>query len=82
MTTITVAKWGNSVGVRLPKDIIANSHISVGDCLQVEVGNNVITLKKVRSPKKYRLEDVLERFDTPQLQGELDWGTDKGLEAW
>ena len=84
MTTITVAKWGNSVGIRLPKEILATGQISVGDALHVEAKSNLITLKKIRTPKKYRLEEVLRRFDTPDFQGEFSWGVskEKGTEIW
>lgn len=82
MTTVTVAKWGNSVGVRLPKECLAAGQISIGDKLQVEAALDQITFKRLREPTKYRLEDILESFDTPGIHEELAWGGAKGAEIW
>ncbi|PWL63864.1 MAG: AbrB/MazE/SpoVT family DNA-binding domain-containing protein [Desulfovibrionaceae bacterium] len=82
MTTVTVAKWGNSVGIRLPKECVAAGQISVGDKLQVEADHKQITFIRLHEPKKYRLEDILESFDTPGIHEELAWGGAKGVEIW
>lgn len=51
MTTI-LSKWGNSAGIRLPKDFIEKLSLHIGDKLIIEQKDNQIIL----SPEQNRLE--------------------------
>lgn len=41
-----VREWGNSQGIRLPKEILKNAGIAINEVLEVSVSNGVITLAK------------------------------------
>ena len=41
-----VKEWGNSQGIRLPKEILNSAGITLNEVLDVTVSNGVITLKK------------------------------------
>ena len=45
MSTVTLAKWGNSVGIRIPAAIIKEAHLTIGEELRIVASENgVITL--------------------------------------
>lgn len=80
---VKVAKWGNSLGVRLPKAAAEAAGLTAGVELDVTVEGSDLRLKKpVRIPY-YRLEDLLAEMDRlgPGNEPEMvDWGPDRGAE--
>lgn len=84
-----VCKWGNGLGVLLPKQVIEKMELKAGDKLVLEMENGVITLKKesdVLIIPRYRLEDLLKGYEDYQDQ-EVDreyWKDVKpvGEEVW
>ena len=41
-----VKEWGNSQGIRLPKEVLKSAGIALNEVLDVTVSNGVITLTK------------------------------------
>jgi len=39
-----IQKWGNSQGLRLSKNLLADAHISVGDEVDIEVKDDIIII--------------------------------------
>lgn len=54
MSTTTLVKWGNGQGVRLSKETLERAGLQVGDSLEVNVENGMITL----IPAKRRYVDI------------------------
>ena len=78
-----VQKWGNSQGVRLSKELLADVHIEVGDPVHVSVqeGSLIVTpAHRVRGGRS--LEDLVARVPKDYRPGELDWGSSTGREVW
>ena len=78
----TIARWGNSQAVRLPKDILARTLLHVGDKVSVSQEGSSIRLTKVPQTKA---EAFLERFG--DFQGswraeEADTGAAVGKEQF
>lgn len=80
---VKVAKWGNSLGVRLPKAAAEAAGLEAGTELDVTVeGADVRLKRRVRIPY-YRLEDLLAEMDRlgPDNEPEtVEWGPDRGAE--
>lgn len=57
----TIRKWGNSQGVRLPKDIINRAGLKENDNVEICVINGIITIRKTK-PKHLNLQERLEAF--------------------
>ena len=76
-----VKEWGNSQGIRLPKEVLKNAGIALNDILEVTVSNGVFTLVK---PFRHRtLEERATEYDGKlMLDGEYDWGEPVGREVW
>lgn len=77
MNTVIIQKWGNSQGIRIPKHVLENFNIGVGESLEYEVIDNSIVLKVAKKRKrkgKYKLKDLLEQIDDNFKNEEYDWG--------
>ncbi len=82
-TTVTIQKWGNSQGIRIPKYILETINWSTDEVLDMEIQDNTIVLRKKNTD--YPLIDLEEKFaeycgEIPK--GEYDWGEPQGEEIW
>lgn len=73
-----LARWGNSLGVRIPKDIATRLGLTEGMRVEVEAEGSRIIITAARP--RYRLEDLLAGV-TPEAMHAFDWGPDSGREA-
>ncbi len=74
--TTTIARWGNSVGIRLSKSVLEDAHLREGDQVSVALENGRLVIVK-----KHRLEDLLELITPENLHGEAVTSI-VGNEAW
>lgn len=78
---VQVKEWGNSQGIRIPKEILQNAGIALNEVLDVTVLNGTIVLAK-----KFRHKTLEERAaefgGELNLDGEYDWGKTVGREVW
>ena len=74
-------KWGNSAAVRLPKEIISQLGLEIGDELETEIQGQTIVIKAVKRPK-YKLSDLLAEMPDgiPRVEG-WDEMPDVGMEV-
>lgn len=73
-----VQKWGNSLGVRIPKPLAQKLGLAEGTPVEVEADDDGIVIR----PKRYRLEELLSRITQENLHGEVDVGLPTGREDW
>ena len=73
--------WGNSQGVRIPKETLQEADMNIDDILEIKVSNGVIKLVKPFRHKTLE-ERAAEYGGTLGLDGEFDWGDPKGREIW
>lgn len=78
MEQVSVKPWGNSQGIRIPKNILESLHIQVSDILQIEVVNDSIVLKKAFKHKSF--EDRLKEYNDEISVCDYDWGEPVGKE--
>jgi antitoxin MazE len=79
-TTTQVAKWGNSLGLRLPKSIAREAQLAEGDRVDVSVDNGAIVIRPSRP--RYSLEELVGRITPRNRHRESDWGIPQGHEVW
>lgn len=82
MPCARVCKWGNSLGVRIPRDIARSLGLQAGDMLEIFPEKEGISLRKGSGGKAYRLEDIIECFTCSETHPEVSWGDPKGEETW
>ena len=86
MTEVVVSKWGNSLAVRLPKQLAEQLALTEGQTVEMEAKGSVIELRATRpraKPVRYRLSDLIDEAKRlgPAAHPEIiDWGRDVGSE--
>lgn len=79
--TAVVAKWGNSLAVRIPRNVAEQAHITEGTDITFTVsGNSIVITPKTR--KKYTLDELLEGMTPEKFHQEFETGNAVGNEAW
>lgn len=80
---VKVQKWGNSQGIRLSKEVLAEANILVGDELEIVTTKNQITIKPIRKIRgKHDLKELVDQIPSNYKVEEEDWGSPIGLEVW
>jgi len=61
--TATLSNWGNSQGLRFPKDIMRELSLSVGDKLKIFIENQKIVLEPIKKERiKYNIDDLVKKI--------------------
>jgi antitoxin MazE len=77
----TVAKWGNSLAVRIPQNLAKEIQVAEGSEIDLGVVNGTLVMKP-RSRKRYSLDDLIEGITPENLHTEIDGGIAVGHEVW
>ena len=81
--TTKIQRWGNSQGVRIPKDLLREAGIAIGEEVVISVTEGVLTVTPVsRSRGKYKLEELVREIPEDYTPGEVEWGDPVGKEVW
>ena len=81
VTKAQLAKWGNSLAVRIPKSLADVAKLREGDRLVLEVeGPGSVAIKAVRRPKT--LDQLISQITPENIHKEQDWGEPVGTEIW
>ncbi len=79
----TIQKWGNSQGLRLSRQILADAQISVGDEVDVALRDGAIVIVPVRRTRgTQNLQELVSRIPMGYEPHEVDWGAPVGKEEW
>ena len=78
VVVVTVSKWGNSLGVRLPRGIAEDARLSEGSVVDVRVEKGNIILEPVSAPS---LDDLLKRVTDSNRHGDILPATPTGRES-
>jgi antitoxin MazE len=79
-TTTQVSRWGNSLGLRLPKSVAQEAQLGEGDTVDVSVDNGSIVIRPSRP--RYSLDELVRRITPKNRHAETDWGGPLGDEVW
>ena len=75
-------KWGNSAGIRLPKEVLEAAQLTTDQSVEITVANHVVTLTPIKEPKQPLLEKLLAGVTPELVGGELPWGDELGAEVY
>jgi antitoxin MazE len=78
--TTQIAKWGNSLGLRLPKSVAREARVGEGDTVDISVESGAIVIRPSRPT--YSLEQLVAKITPRNRHDDSDWGTPVGHEAW
>ena len=76
-----IQKWGNSLGLRIPKLVAKETAIEEGSEVDLYVEGDRIVIRPVRPPR-YSLDDLLSRVTEANRHDEIFTGDAVGKETW
>ncbi len=77
--SVKIQKWGNSLGVRIPKTVIEKVNLSENSEVEIESKNGTIVIFPAK--KEYALDSLLEQITKNNLHSEEDFKIE-GNEIW
>ena len=69
-TQVQVTKWGNSLGVRVPRDVAARIGLTEGSRVDIEARGDHLVITK--SNRRFTLEALLEGMTPDRQHPSLD----------
>ena len=75
-----IAKWGNSLGVRIPRSVADEVGLDEGADVEMQVSRRKLTL--VPSRREYKLSELVAKITPKNRHAEDDWGAPVGDENW
>jgi antitoxin MazE len=76
-----VAKWGNSLAIRIPQNLAKEIHLAEGTEIDLAVVDGTLVIKP-RSRKRYSLDELIKGITPENLHTEIDSGIAVGNEVW
>lgn len=84
-----IRRWGNSQGIRLPKEVLSQMNLQENDTVGINVYDGKMTVEKINKPKYLNLTERLEAFYNKPIDEiyvestqEVDVGNPVGNEIW
>ena len=78
-----IQKWGNSQGLRLAKNLLADAQLGIGDEVDISIKDGIMIVtpaKRIRG--RHKLKDLVARIPENYKTSEVDWGEPVGKEVW
>ncbi|MEK7639351.1 MAG: AbrB/MazE/SpoVT family DNA-binding domain-containing protein [Patescibacteria group bacterium] len=75
-----IQKWGNSLGVRLPKSIAEQKSLKAGLGVSVVLRNNQIVIEPAE--EELSLNSLLSAVTADNIHKETEWSDARGNEVW
>ncbi len=73
-----LTRWGNSLGLRIPKDLAGRFRLTEGARVELEAqGDHIV----ISMPARYELSEMLAGLTPAAMSDAFDWGEDFGREA-
>jgi antitoxin MazE len=76
-----VQKWGNSLGLRIPKSFAEEVQVRAGSTVQIHLEGGRLIVHPLRAPS-YRLDELLAKVTRRNLHEEVSTGQAVGREVW
>ena len=77
----TIAKWGNSLAVRIPQHLAKEINLTEGSQVQLVLIDGKLTIEPI-TRRRYSLEELIEEITPENLHNEIDSGVAVGNEVW
>jgi antitoxin MazE len=76
-----IQKWGNSLGLRIPRSFAQEAGVGPGSEVDLSVKDGDLVVRPARR-RTYQLKDLLRRVTAKNLHDEVDTGEPAGREVW
>ena len=75
-----IAKWGNSLALRIPKAFAASARLQPGTVVELDLDDGRVVLTPMR--EMFTLKDLLARVTPENIHESTDTGDPVGREHW
>lgn len=75
---VQLSKWGNSLGLRLPRALAEQIGVSEGQKVNIVAEGPRLIIEPV--PLAFSLQDLLANMTPEAMRDAFDWGEDAGRE--
>jgi len=75
-----IARWGNSLAVRIPKTVADEAGFREGDVLVLNAKAGSIAITAAERP--LTLDEIVAQITPENLHREVNWGDPVGAEVW
>jgi len=79
--TAIISKWENSQGLRLPKSVVKDLNLAIGDELKIITKGNKVILEPVTHKKKYNIHDLVKKVPK-DYKAKEEFETKVWIEEW
>ncbi len=78
-----IQPWGNSQGIRIPKNLLNESHIKIGEEVDISLRDGKIIIQPVKKIHgRYDIKALVAKMPKDYKPREEDWGKPVGQEVW
>jgi antitoxin MazE len=75
-----IAKWGNSLGIRIPKAVAKEVGLDEGTNVDLRVSGKNLVLAPAH--REYSLQELVGAITSKNRHLETEWGAPVGNESW
>jgi antitoxin MazE len=75
---VRVSRWGNGLGLRIPRDIASRAGLREGDRVEIEAEAERIIVSPARP--RYVLAELLKGMTPEAMREAFDWGPNNSRE--
>jgi len=76
-----IQKWGNSLGLRIPKSFAKHAGVEEGSRVDISIEGDRLIIQPIH-PLKYELNNLVSQIREDNLHDEIPTGSPVGREAW
>ena len=78
-----VQKWGNSQGIRIPKNLLEKSQIRIGEEVEITIEDEKIIIESTNKVRgKYDIAELAQKVPKDYNSEEENRGAPVGKEVW
>jgi len=75
-----VQKWGNSLGIRIPKSFAQETKLNDGSAVDISVDGDALVVRSLQS--SYSLKKLINQITPENIHAEVSSGSKTGKEIW
>jgi len=79
---ISISKWGNSQGLRIPKSIIDALQINIGDKVKMFIENNRVIIEPIKKKKIFTIDALIADIPNDYKKEKELFSEPMGKEIW
>ncbi len=76
-----ILKWGNSLGLRIPKSFAKEAGVEEGSAVDISLDGDRIVIRPA-SPARFQLSDLVSEIREDNIHEEISTVDAVGREAW